>query len=160
VRASPPGRHQRHLRRPCIFMSSNTIFLLTKSSFTDYTYISASAIMYIRGMNGTFVCHDIIRKDSTMTLTKAELVNNLNSSTNFSKEKCSSIVESVFESIKDELGQGNHVLISGFGKWSVRKKNPRKGRNPQSGTALMLDGRTVVTFKCSRKLKENLNSDS
>ena len=95
-----------------------------------------------------------------MTLTKAELVNNLNSSTNFSKEKCSSIVESVFESIKDELGQGNPVLISGFGKWSVRNKNPRKGRNPQSGTALMLDGRTVVTFKCSRKLKENLNSDS
>ncbi len=94
-----------------------------------------------------------------MTLTKAEIVNNLNSSTAFSKEKSSSLVESVFELIKEDLVSENHVLISGFGKWSVRDKNPRKGRNPQSGTALMLDGRKVVTFKCSRKLKENLNSE-
>jgi len=95
-----------------------------------------------------------------MTFTKAEIVKSLNTDTNLSKEKCASLVESVFELIKDELGEGRDVLISGFGKWSVKDKNPRKGRNPQTGTALMLDGRRVITFKCSRKLKETLNSGS
>lgn len=93
-----------------------------------------------------------------MSLTKAEIVKSLNTTMNLSKEKCASLVESVFELIKDELGEGRDVLISGFGKWSVNDKNPRKGRNPQTGTALMLDGRRVITFKCSRKLKETLNS--
>lgn len=106
------------------------------------------------------VNNDIRRKEGSMTLTKAEIVKNLASNTSFSKEKCSSLVESVVNLIKEELAEGSHVLISGFGKWSVRDKNPRKGRNPQSGTALMLDGRQVVTFKCSRKLKETLNADS
>jgi len=95
-----------------------------------------------------------------MTLTKADIVNRLNSDTKFSKGKCENLVESVFELIKDELAEGKDVLISGFGKWSVRDKNPRKGRNPKTGTFLMLDGRRVITFKCSRKLKESLNSDS
>lgn len=94
-----------------------------------------------------------------MTLTKAEIAKSLDSNTNFSKEKCSLLVNSVFELIKEELAKGRHVLISGFGKWSVRNKNPRKGRNPQSGKSLILDGRKVVTFKCSRQLKENLNAE-
>ena len=92
-----------------------------------------------------------------MTLTKAELVKNLHTNTKFSKERCSELVESVFELMKKELESGNDVLISGFGKWSVRKKSPRKGRNPQTGQELMLDARRVVTFKCSRKLKEIVN---
>jgi len=95
-----------------------------------------------------------------MTLTKAEIVKSLNTNTNLSKERGASLVERVFELIKDELEEGRDVLISGFGKWSVKDKNPRKGRNPQTGTALMLDGRRVITFKCSRKLKETLNSGS
>jgi len=95
-----------------------------------------------------------------MTLTKAEIVQDLNANTEFSKERCARLVESVFEMIKDELEEGNDVLISGFGKWSVRDKQPRKGRNPQTGSSLMLESRRVVTFKCSRKLKESLNKDS
>ena len=94
-----------------------------------------------------------------MTLTKAEIAKTLDSKTNFSKEKCSLLINSVFELIKEELTKGRHVLISGFGKWSVRNKNPRKGRNPKSGKSLILDGRKVVTFKCSRQLKENLNAE-
>jgi len=95
-----------------------------------------------------------------MTLTKAEIVQDLNASTEFSKERCTGLVESVFELIKDELEDGGDVLISGFGKWSIREKQPRKGRNPKTGSSLMLERRRVVTFKCSRKLKESLNSDS
>jgi len=93
-----------------------------------------------------------------MTLTKAEIVKNLHAHMGFSKERCAEIVESVFELIKKELEDGNDALISGFGKWSVKEKNPRKGRNPQTGDELMLESRRVVTFKCSRKLKESVNT--
>jgi len=92
-----------------------------------------------------------------MTITKAKLVRILKSNTDLSKQKCEMAVEDMFELMKEELEQGNDVLISGFGKWSVNSKNPRKGRNPQTGEALMLDSRRVVTFKCSRKLKESVN---
>lgn len=92
-----------------------------------------------------------------MTITKAELVKILHSNTDLPKEKCGRAVESMFELMKEKLEQGNDVLISGFGKWSVNSKNPRKGRNPQTGEALMLDARRVVTFKCSKKMKESVN---
>ena len=95
-----------------------------------------------------------------MTLTKAEIVKSLHARTGFSKERCTELVENVFELMKQELEKGNDTLISGFGKWSVKQKNPRKGRNPQTGDELMLNGRKVVTFKCSRKLKEIVNSGS
>ena len=93
-----------------------------------------------------------------MTLTKAEIVKNLHTHTGFSKERCTGLVERVFELMKEELENGNDVLISGFGKWLVNQKNPRKGRNPQTGEELILDSRKVVTYKCSRKLKEIVNS--
>ncbi|MBE9547465.1 MAG: integration host factor subunit alpha [Proteobacteria bacterium] len=89
-----------------------------------------------------------------MTLTKARIVENLYATFDFSKEKCVSLVENVFELIKDELKNGDDVRISGFGKWSVRQKNPRRGRNPQTGETIMLDSRRVVTFKCSGKLRK------
>ena len=92
-----------------------------------------------------------------MTLTKAEIVKSLHANTKFSKERCAELVESVFELMKTELEVGNDVLISGFGKWTVKNKKPRKGRNPQTGQELMLEARRVVTFKCSRKLKEVVN---
>lgn len=92
-----------------------------------------------------------------MTLTKARIVEHLCAENDFAKGKCVELVESVFELMKDELRKGNDVGISGFGKWSVRQKTPRKGRNPQTGETIMLDARTVVTFKCSGKLREIIN---
>ncbi len=94
---------------------------------------------------------------TVMTITKAELVKILHSGTDLPKEKCGKVVEDVFDLMKEELERGNAVLISGFGKWSVNPKNPRRGRNPQTGDALMLNARKVVTFKCSKKLKESIN---
>jgi integration host factor subunit alpha len=98
------------------------------------------------------------RERNVMALTKAEIIKNLHAESNFPKERCAELVESVFELMKDELVEGSPVLISRFGKWSVKKKNHRRGRDPQTGEELILDARRVVTFKCARKLKESLNS--
>lgn len=74
----------------------------------------------------------------------------------FTKERCKEIVNSFFEIIIDELSKGNNVLISGFGKWSVRSKKQRKGRNPRTGHDTVISARKVVTFKYSDKLKDEL----
>ena len=94
-----------------------------------------------------------------MALTKADIVRTLHTDSNFSKERCTELVESVFDLVKEELVSGSPVMISGFGKWSIRDKNPRRGRDPQTGKELMLNSRRVVTFKCARKLKESINAD-
>jgi integration host factor subunit alpha len=77
--------------------------------------------------------------------------------TGFPKKKSSDIVASLFEIIKSTLSSGEDVMISGFGKFSVRKKNERKGRNPATGEDMMLDARKVIAFKCSGKLKDRIN---
>ncbi len=69
-------------------------------------------------------------------------------------------MESFFDIIKDELANGNDVMISGFGKWSVKKKKPRVGRNPKTGEEMTIDARTVVTFKCAESLGSEINHDS
>lgn len=89
-----------------------------------------------------------------MALTKNDIIEMVSSGIGDSKSECSQWVEACFDIIKDELSKGNDVKISGFGKWTVKNKRPRKGRNPQNGDALVIPGRKVVTFKCSQKLKE------
>jgi integration host factor subunit alpha len=74
-----------------------------------------------------------------------------------SEGDCARPVDSFFDIIKDELTQGKDVKISGFGKWSVKKKGARIGRNPQNGEAITISPRTVVTFKWSNKVWEKLN---
>ena len=92
-----------------------------------------------------------------MTLTKAQIIESIQNQTGFPKSKSSDIVESLLEIIKSTLASGEDVLVSGFGKFSVRKKNERKGRNPATGEAMMLDARKVVTFKSSGKLRDRVN---
>ena len=92
-----------------------------------------------------------------MTLTKAQIIESIQNQTGFPKSKSSDIVESLLEIIKSTLASGEDVLVSGFGKFSVRKKNERKGRNPATGEAMMLDARKVVTFKSSGKLRGRIN---
>jgi len=93
-----------------------------------------------------------------MTLTKAHIVENLFSKNIFTKSECAEIVETLFEIIKKTLEDGEDVLISGFGKFSVKEKNQRRGRNPQTGDPIMLSPRKVVTFKCSGVLRHKINS--
>jgi integration host factor subunit alpha len=69
-------------------------------------------------------------------------------------------VETLIEIIKSNLEKGEDVLISGFGKFCVKKKNPRRGRNPATGADLMLRERRVISFKCSGKLRNKINGFS
>ncbi len=92
-----------------------------------------------------------------MTLTKVKLVESIQSQTGFTKNKSSEIVETCLEIMKSTLGSGEDVMISGFGKFCVKEKKERKGRNPATGNGMMLTPRKVVTFKCSGKLRERIN---
>ncbi len=60
-------------------------------------------------------------------------------------------------SMKSTLVNGEDILISGFGKFCVKDKTDRRGRNPSTGEDMMLEARRIVTFKCSRPLKQKLN---
>ena len=92
-----------------------------------------------------------------MALVKDDLIQTLYDQSGFSKQTSKALVEAVFKLIKKALESGDDVLISGFGKFSAKKKAPRRGRNPATGEDLMLDARTVVLFKCSGILKEKIN---
>jgi len=92
-----------------------------------------------------------------MSLTKSQMIGKISTSTNSSKNESSETVETFLEIIKQTLASGEDVLISGFGKFCVKEKSERKGRNPATGDDMMLRPRKVVTFKCSGKLRERVN---
>jgi len=92
-----------------------------------------------------------------MTLTKDHIVDSVQRRLGVSKPESSRLLESVLELIKNSLAGGDDVLISGFGKFTVRQKAARRGRNPATGEDMNLAPRKVVTFKCSALLKEKLN---
>lgn len=92
-----------------------------------------------------------------MTLTKIQIVESVQNQTGFPKNKSSEIVETLLEIIKRTLASGDDVLVSGFGKFCVNEKKERKGRNPATGDAMMLEARKVVTFKCSGTLRGRIN---
>jgi integration host factor subunit alpha len=81
----------------------------------------------------------------------------INEQIGFPKVECIRIVESFFDIIKSELDKGNPVMISGFGKWTVKAKRERKGRNPHTGEVLSIKARKVVTFSPSAVLRDDLN---
>jgi integration host factor subunit alpha len=94
-----------------------------------------------------------------MTLTKAQIIEFIQNQTGFPRNKSSETVETLLEIIKGALASGEDVLISSFGKFCVREKQERKGRNPATGNAMMLRSRKVVTFTCSGKLRDKINAD-
>ncbi len=92
-----------------------------------------------------------------MTVTKEVLVNKIYDEVGLSKAASKKVVEALIELIKESLERGENVLISGFGKFVVKEKKPRRGRNPQTGEKIQLRGRRVVTFKISSVLKKKIN---
>jgi integration host factor subunit alpha len=92
-----------------------------------------------------------------MTLTKDHLIRSIGDHLGISKFESSRIVEFVLETVKTSLLHGDDVLISGFGKFFVKEKAARRGRNPQTGQALTLDPRRVITFKCSPRMRDRIN---
>jgi len=92
-----------------------------------------------------------------MTLTKDHLINSIAKENGFQKKRSIKVVETLLEIIKSKLASGEDVLVSGFGKFCVREKHERKGRNPATGKDMKLEARRVVTFKCSGKLRQKIN---
>ena len=93
-----------------------------------------------------------------MALTKNDIIAKVHD-LGFTQKKSAQIIESLLEIIKSTLAEGDDVLVSGFGKFCVRDKKSRRGRNPATGEDLMLRQRRVVTFTCSGKLREKINGD-
>jgi len=92
-----------------------------------------------------------------MTLTKANIVDTIHNELGFPKNRSAELIEILLEQIKNTLEGGEDVLISGFGKFCVKQKKARRGRNPATGDDMMLDQRRVVTFRCSHLLREKIN---
>jgi len=91
-----------------------------------------------------------------MTLTKADFAEQVFDDLGFIKREAHEIVVCFFEAIKDRLEQGEPVKLSGFGKFTLRDKSGRPGRNPKTGDTVPITPRRVVTFKVSPKLKAQL----
>jgi integration host factor subunit alpha len=93
------------------------------------------------------------------TLTKVEIVQKIQEQTGFQRSIAIDVFERLLEVIKGTLSSGEDVLVSGFGKFCVKQKNVRIGRNPATGEQMMIDPRKVVTFRCSNELREKINGN-
>lgn len=92
-----------------------------------------------------------------MTLTKAELIDRIYNSTELPRTRSSELVDALLEIMKETLENGEDILITGFGKFCVKEKRQRRGRNPHTGEQVMLKPRRVVTFTCSGILRKKIN---
>ncbi len=92
-----------------------------------------------------------------MALTKADIVAHLTNPLGFTKKQATDTTETLLELIKSTLASGEDVLVSSFGKFCVKEKAERRGRNPATGGDMMLAPRRVVTFRCSGKLRERVS---
>ena len=92
-----------------------------------------------------------------MTLTKADIAQKIANDAGFMKHGAAEIMETLLDIMKKRLIAGEDVMISGFGKWNVRSKHARRGRNPQTGQELVIDARKVLTWSYSRVLKKAVN---
>jgi integration host factor subunit alpha len=93
-----------------------------------------------------------------VAITKDKLTVLLQTQLGMSRQEARQVIERLFGIMKDTLSQGEDLLISGFGKFSVRRKKARKGRNPQTGEQTAIAARKVVWFKLSGVLRRRLNS--
>ena len=92
-----------------------------------------------------------------MALTKEHLISLVAEANGYHRNQAAELVETLLELIKSELATGEDVLVSGFGKFCVKEKHERRGRNPATGEDMMMKARRVVTFKCSGQLRDKIN---
>ncbi len=92
-------------------------------------------------------------------MTKADIGNVLYELGGFSKREANDLVDLVFETMKETLGRGEKIKISGFGNFVLRDKRQRQGRNPQTGEPITITERRVLNFKASQLLKQALNGE-
>lgn len=94
-----------------------------------------------------------------MTLTKSKIVDAIHDELGFPKNRSAEMLEILLELIKHTLEKNEDVLISGFGKFCVKDKKTRRGRNPATGEDMLLEQRRVVTFRCSHLLRKKINGE-
>ena len=94
-----------------------------------------------------------------MALTKEKLINSIYDNVGLSKNLSRSVVEHLFDIMKRTIESGEDLLISGFGKFVVKQKGARRGRNPQTSEELQLRARRIVTFKASGALRHKINAE-
>lgn len=94
-----------------------------------------------------------------MTCTKTTLIEKIAERYDLKPSEAKDTLETLLEIIKSTLASGEDIMISGFGKFQVIDKAPRKGRNPATGDAMLLEKRRVVTFKCAGKLRDKMNAN-
>lgn len=90
-------------------------------------------------------------------MTKADLVERIYEKTGFHKKDAAELVETVFDIIKVTLERGETIKVAGFGNFVVKEKKDRTGRNPQTGEAMTISARKILTYKPSAILKQSLN---
>lgn len=90
------------------------------------------------------------------TLTKSKIALSIAKKSSLPKTQCVLLVDRIFEKMKDCLIENEKIQISGFGKFVVRKKKDRKGRNPKTGETIKISARRVVTFKSSPLLRRSI----
>lgn len=94
-------------------------------------------------------------------MTKADIVQAVYTKLGgFSKKESADLVDLVFETMKETLGRGEKIKISGFGNFVLRDKRQRQGRNPQTGDPIVITARRVLNFKASQLLKQELNDEA
>ena len=93
-----------------------------------------------------------------MTLTKSDIVENLNNEIGLNKREAKELVDMLFNDIKNLLSEGHEVKLSGFGNFQLRDKSSRPGRNPRTGEDVEISARRVVTFKSGQKLKDSVKT--
>ena len=90
-------------------------------------------------------------------MTKAELVEEVSRVSDLTKKHSEVIVDTVFQSIIDALHRGEKIELRGFGSFRLRKREPRKGRNPKTGATITIKASKNVRFKAGKELKDSLN---
>ena len=93
-----------------------------------------------------------------MTLTKAEIAQNLADTFGFNKRESKELVEQFYDEISEVLVTGEQIKLSGFGNFELRDKAPRPGRNPRTGEDVPISARRVVTFKPGQKLRAQIDN--
>ena len=93
-------------------------------------------------------------------MTKADLAQKLHETMGINKKDATMHVEALLDLIKGTLESGENVKISGFGAFETKQKNARRGRNPQTGEAITIEARNVLTFKPSSILRDAINGES
>ena len=94
-----------------------------------------------------------------MAVTKGKIIHSVHKTCGTPKEDSARLVDSLFSIIKDTLANGDDILITRFGRFCLKDKKARKGRNPITGNDLMLDARRVVLFRCSPILRDKINTN-